>query len=89
MNNRIVIFDTTLRDGEQSPGAALSVTEKVEIARQLEKLNVDVIDVNYVWSKCCPLKILQYFVFIIYRLCLTFLMISVGNGYHFLCLLKG
>lgn len=47
MNNRIVIFDTTLRDGEQSPGAALSVAEKVEIARQLEKLKVDVIEAGF------------------------------------------
>ena len=43
MDNRVIIFDTTLRDGEQSPGASLNVHEKVEIARQLEKLNVDVI----------------------------------------------
>ena len=41
MSEKIVIFDTTLRDGEQSPGAALNVPEKVEIARQLAKLNVD------------------------------------------------
>ena len=44
MNNRIIIFDTTLRDGEQSPGASLNIHEKVEIARQLEKLNVDIIE---------------------------------------------
>jgi 2-isopropylmalate synthase len=47
MNNRIFIFDTTLRDGEQSPGAALNVTEKVEIARQLERLGVDVIEAGF------------------------------------------
>ena len=47
MDNRIIIFDTTLRDGEQSPGASLSVSEKVEIARQLEKLNVDVIEAGF------------------------------------------
>ena len=35
---RVQIFDTTLRDGEQSPGASLNVDEKVEIARQLERL---------------------------------------------------
>ena len=39
MNEKIIIFDTTLRDGEQSPGASLNAFEKVEIARQLEKLN--------------------------------------------------
>ncbi|ACF14085.1 2-isopropylmalate synthase [Chloroherpeton thalassium ATCC 35110] len=44
---RIIIFDTTLRDGEQSPGASLSIQEKVEIARQLEKLNVDVIEAGF------------------------------------------
>jgi 2-isopropylmalate synthase len=42
-----LIFDTTLRDGEQSAGAAMSVDEKVEIARQLEKLNVDVIEAGF------------------------------------------
>jgi 2-isopropylmalate synthase len=41
------IFDTTLRDGEQSPGATMNVEEKVLIARQLEKLNVDVIEAGF------------------------------------------
>ncbi len=44
MARRIVIFDTTLRDGEQCPGASLSPTEKLEIARQLARLGVDVIE---------------------------------------------
>lgn len=47
MDNRIIIFDTTLRDGEQSPGASLNVYEKLEIARQLVKLNVDVIEAGF------------------------------------------
>jgi 2-isopropylmalate synthase len=47
VNNRVVIFDTTLRDGEQSPGASLNVYEKLEIARQLEKLNVDIIEAGF------------------------------------------
>ncbi len=47
MQNRIVIFDTTLRDGEQSPGASLSIHEKFEIARQLAKLGVDVIEAGF------------------------------------------
>ncbi len=47
MSEKIVIFDTTLRDGEQSPGASLSVPEKVEIAHQLAKLNVDVIEAGF------------------------------------------
>ena len=41
------IFDTTLRDGEQAPGAGLTVTEKIEVARQLAKLNVDVIEAGF------------------------------------------
>lgn len=45
--NKIFIFDTTLRDGEQSPGASLNEPEKVEIARALEKLNVDVIEAGF------------------------------------------
>ncbi|MCX9077342.1 MAG: 2-isopropylmalate synthase [Candidatus Methanoperedens sp.] len=44
---RITIFDTTLRDGEQSPGASLNVSEKLVIARQLEKLGVDVIEAGF------------------------------------------
>lgn len=44
---RIVIFDTTLRDGEQSPGASLSVKEKVQIAIQLERLGVDIIEAGF------------------------------------------
>jgi len=44
---KITIFDTTLRDGEQSPGASLNNKEKVEIARQLEKLGVDVIEAGF------------------------------------------
>ena len=44
---RLIIFDTTLRDGEQSPGAAMTREEKVRIARQLEKLGVDVIEAGF------------------------------------------
>ena len=45
--NRIVVFDTTLRDGEQSPGASMSVEDKLAIAHQLERLNVDVIEAGF------------------------------------------
>ncbi|MGG6294039.1 2-isopropylmalate synthase [Leptolyngbya sp. AN02str] len=44
---RIIIFDTTLRDGEQSPGATLNVDEKLTIARQLARLGVDVIEAGF------------------------------------------
>lgn len=44
---QIIIFDTTLRDGEQSPGAAMTKEEKIRIARQLEKLGVDVIEAGF------------------------------------------
>src|SRR5436190_20532496 len=47
MATRIYIFDTTLRDGEQSPGASLNVQEKLEIARQLERLGVDIIEAGF------------------------------------------
>ncbi|MEI8355785.1 MAG: 2-isopropylmalate synthase [Deltaproteobacteria bacterium] len=43
----IRIFDTTLRDGEQSPGASMNIDEKLRIAKQLEKLNVDVIEAGF------------------------------------------
>ncbi|MCU0868846.1 MAG: 2-isopropylmalate synthase [Burkholderiales bacterium] len=45
--NQLVIFDTTLRDGEQSPGASMTRDEKIRIARQLEKLRVDVIEAGF------------------------------------------
>ena len=45
--DRVVIFDTTLRDAEQSPGASLNVDEKVEIAHQLARLGVDVIEAGF------------------------------------------
>ncbi len=47
MSNKLIIFDTTLRDGEQSPGAAMTREMKMRIARQLEKLGVDVIEAGF------------------------------------------
>ena len=44
---KIMIFDTTLRDGEQAPGASMSVKEKVELAHQLEAMNVDIIEAGF------------------------------------------
>ena len=46
-NDQIIIFDTTLRDGEQCPGASMNLREKLEIARQLARLNVDVIEAGF------------------------------------------
>src|SRR5436190_5216520 len=45
--SRITIFDTTLRDGEQSPGCSMNVQEKVRLARQLDRLGVDVIEAGF------------------------------------------
>src|SRR5512144_388512 len=45
--NRVLIFDTTLRDGEQSPGISLNTAEKLEIAHQLARLGVDVIEAGF------------------------------------------
>ena len=45
--NRVIIFDTTLRDGEQSPGISLNTNEKLEIAHQLARLGVDVIEAGF------------------------------------------
>src|SRR5438445_11839868 len=44
---QVLIFDTTLRDGEQSPGISLNVAEKLEIAHQLARLGVDVIEAGF------------------------------------------
>ncbi len=46
-NNRIIIFDTTLRDGEQSPGVSLNMEDKIQIGRQLEKLGIDVLEAGF------------------------------------------
>src|ERR671920_2332783 len=46
-SGQIRIFDTTLRDGEQAPGAGLTAAEKLEVARQLARLNVDVIEAGF------------------------------------------
>ena len=46
-NNYIKIFDTTLRDGEQSPGASMNIEEKLKIAEALEDLKVDIIEAGF------------------------------------------
>jgi 2-isopropylmalate synthase len=47
MSNKLIIFDTTLRDGEQSPGASMTLDEKVRIAKALERMHVDVIEAGF------------------------------------------
>jgi 2-isopropylmalate synthase len=47
MEEKVLIFDTTLRDGEQSPGASMNTAEKVRLAGQLEKLGVDAIEAGF------------------------------------------
>ena len=45
--NRIIVFDTTLRDGEQSPGATMTTPEKLEVAKQLARMGVDIIEAGF------------------------------------------
>ncbi len=47
MSNQVLIFDTTLRDGEQCPGASMNLREKLEVARQLARLKVDIIEAGF------------------------------------------
>lgn len=47
MNNRVYFSDTTLRDGEQSPGATMNLQEKLRIAHQLEVLGVDIMEAGF------------------------------------------
>ncbi len=47
MKDKLIIFDTTLRDGEQSPGASMTRDEKLRIARQLERMRVDVFEAGF------------------------------------------
>ena len=48
--DQLVIFDTTLRDGEQSPGCSMNLKEKIEIARCLERMKVDIIEAGFAIS---------------------------------------
>jgi 2-isopropylmalate synthase len=57
--DRVVVFDTTLRDGEQSPGAALTTGEKLEIAHMLERMGVDVIEAGFPISSPGDFKSVQ------------------------------
>ncbi|MFP3927559.1 MAG: 2-isopropylmalate synthase [Desulfobacteraceae bacterium] len=59
MKDQIVVFDTTLRDGEQSPGASMNQAEKVRIATQLEKLGVDVIEAGFPAASAGDLEAVQ------------------------------
>ena len=45
---QIKVFDTTLRDGEQSPGCSMNLMEKIEMAKQLDRLGVDIIEAGFV-----------------------------------------
>ncbi len=57
--NRVQIFDTTLRDGEQSPGAAMNVEEKLQIAHELEEMGVDIIEAGFPISSPGDFKAVQ------------------------------
>ena len=46
-SDRVIVFDTTMRDGEQSPGASMSLEEKLELAKILEEMKVDVIEAGF------------------------------------------
>jgi len=59
MSDKVMIFDSTLRDGEQTPGAKLNLEEKVKIAHQLAKLNVDVIEAGFPVSSPGEFKAVQ------------------------------
>ncbi len=59
MSRKIIIFDTTLRDGEQSPGASMNLNEKVAIAHQLALLNVDVIEAGFPYSSPMDFKAVE------------------------------
>ena len=47
MDNKLYIFDTTLRDGEQVPGCQLNTVEKIEVAKALEALGVDILEAGF------------------------------------------
>ncbi|MEC0094042.1 2-isopropylmalate synthase [Paenibacillus macquariensis] len=59
MNRKIIVLDTTLRDGEQVPGAKLNVLQKIEFAHQLERLNVDIIEAGFPASSAGDFQAVQ------------------------------
>ena len=59
MTRTIKIFDTTLRDGEQSPGCSMNLKEKIEMAQQLERLNVDIIEAGFAAASTGDLHSIQ------------------------------
>jgi 2-isopropylmalate synthase len=59
MSERIIIFDTTLRDGEQAPGASMTIEEKVQIAHQLAQLGVDVLEAGFPVSSPAQFEAVQ------------------------------
>ena len=56
MTDHLIIFDTTLRDGEQSPGASMTREEKLRIAKQLERMRVDVIEAGFPAASNCDFE---------------------------------
>ena len=52
--NRVFIFDTTMRDGEQSPGASMSLEEKIQIARTFDELGVDILSLIHISEPTRP-----------------------------------
>ncbi len=59
MSDKVLIFDTTLRDGEQAAGAGMTAEEKLEVARQLERLNVDIIEAGFPANSAAELRAVQ------------------------------
>ena len=59
MEDQIIIFDTTLRDGEQAPGASMTMSEKLQIAKQLAALRVDVIEAGFPVSSPAQMEAVQ------------------------------
>ena len=57
--DRVFIFDTTMRDGEQSPGASMSLEEKIQIARVFDELGVDIIEAGFPIASLEILKLYQ------------------------------
>ncbi|MCY3488254.1 MAG: 2-isopropylmalate synthase, partial [Bacteroidetes bacterium] len=57
--DKVLIFETTLRDGEQAPGASMNIAEKIRIAHQLAKLNVDIIEAGFPVSSPAQFEAVQ------------------------------
>lgn len=81
MARRIKIFDTTLRDGEQSPGCSMNMSEKLRMAEQLDALGVDVIEAGFAIASPGDFQAVKSIAAVVKRATVASLAPRAGKGY--------